>query len=1335
MESLVHKNLRKELKRGMELARKLQLHLKASKEARELHRQILSSQGKALSMLNRRTFSMTKPHSIAHSPSAHNGSPHSDGFDLDFQQQEFKVKDASMKSETAESKSTIVASEVSKSPSFLCGNVQSKDSDYDFKDRELKVNEVSTKRKTMSSWTELVPSDTDLGLGEPLPDGYNWRKHGQTDIVGARYPRTYYRCAHLLTVGCLATKQVQRVDENPMIFSVTYSGKHTCNLASDVMPPRPPQLLAHTDTACGVDGNDKQDSKSNLQSSVYNLHDQTCISSTELMSELPNFGLNLNVFPEESSESYPVWKDFHGYQVRKNWKLLNRKKDVLLLLSSYPMIMIDKFDSEKWITDVLAIMRDAKSTEKMLFGEEVAEYWDVIMRLHDLSGSLQKLLNVPLMNDIEGVLPGDIVENLYRPADADLRPLLEVEKIIISGKTSKSRGSPSHSEGAAIEAENELQPMPARCKIQIEETELSAKETVPEEIFDSAVDLAVCQILKCISRGDIRCITISGRDKKRVIEAIKHHQNIGSKFGYIIEFTVAEHQIVAKVHGVFHLQKGFCLGKYSDSVEYSDNLCSPGILLLMEDDYNKNMNLDHSTLPFSININKLLDQIHSDSRFIIFTSKIAADMEIRMEDHLLSWKLFFRIVGEGFLSPSIQQIAACMVKECRGNLLAIILMARSLKKVTDDVQLWELAAQRLTMLPPSQIEDIDNVLVNTLTFIWERMNNKTRHCIKLFTRYPEGLAIHRSSVIQRWIWDSLVDTYDEGTHILQSLVDAFLLNIVELNCVQLRREIYDVLVKLLIPQMHPLYLMQGGLRLIKPPKEEEWDAKEIHLMDNKLYDLPESPKCPSLFALYLQKNLDLMAVPSCFFTHMPLLQILDLSHTSIKSLPESLSSLVKLRELLLKGCELFIQLPSHVGKLKNLEKLDLDETQIIDLPIEIGHLSKLKILRVSFYGYVNCSKTWSQRDTIIHPGIISGLSELIELSIDVDPDDERWNATVKAVIEEACNLKTLRQLNLYLPSIEILWKRRTGSTSLLRYPLPRFRFTVGNHKQQVISRVPEEVEAHFNNGDKCLKFINGKDIPNEMRTALNHSTAFFLEGHATAKSLSDFGIKNTRRLKFCLLTECNEVQTIIDCAEFSEEQTNALGNLQDLNIYYMKNLESIWKGPVHKNCLARLKFLALHKCPRLSTIFSPDLVANLANLEELIVEHCPQLTSLVSLIGHASSNSAPQPNCFLPSLKRISLLYVPNLVSISSGLRIAPELEKIGFYNCPKLKSLSTMEMSSDHLKGIKGESRWWEALEWKNSEWGNRLDYLHSIFSPLLKERDVKAQLVEEGIMHHAST
>ncbi|XP_017970773.1 PREDICTED: uncharacterized protein LOC18607098 isoform X3 [Theobroma cacao] len=1278
--------------------------------------------------------------------------------DYNLEKQKLTVSDASKKSAAGESQPTEVEFKKPKSSHSLGESLPSKDSDYNFKEQELKINEGSGKRNARRSWTVLVHSD--MVLGELPSDGCNWRKYGQKDILNARFPREYYRCAHRHTQGCFATKEVQREDEDPMFITATYKGMHTCTLAPDLMPPGPPEILAPLDTVLGADGNDKKDSQSNLQSSVHSPDNQTCISSTKLTSELPNLGLNLNVFPEKSFKSYPTWKNFYENEVRKNWKVLNRKKDVLLLLSSYPMIMIDKSDTDKWIIDVLATMRHVKSTEKILFGVGVAKHWPGMTTLQELSGRLQKLLDVPLMNDIEGVLPVDLVENLYRTTEADLRPLLEVEQNIISGKTSKSRGSASNSEGAAMEAEKELQPMPAKCKTLVEDTELPAKGTlnVPEEIFDLAIYLAVRQILKCINRGYIWCITISGRDKKRVLGAVKQHQDIVSEFGYIIVFTVSEDQSGANVHGVFQLQKGFWLGGCFDSVdlthEYFDNLCSPGILLLTEDDYDKNMNLDQSTLPLLINLNKLVDHKHSDSRFIIFTSKMATDMEIRMEDHLLSWKLFCRIVGEGLLSPSIQQIAASLVKEYRGNLLAIILTARSLEKVTDDVNLWELAVKRLTMLPPSQIEDIDNVLINALTFIWERMNNKTRHCIKFFTWYPKGQKINRVSLIQHWIQDRLVDTHDEGTNIIQNLVDTSLLNIVELNGVQLRREIYDVLVNPLILQMHPFYLLLGRARLIKPPEEEEWDAKVINLMDNKLSDLPESPRSPSLIALYLQRNLDLMTIPSCFFKHMPLLQILDLSHTSIKSLPESLSSLVNLRELLLKGCELFIRLPSHVGELKNLEKLDLDETQIIDLPAEIGQLSKLKILRVSFYGYMNCSKTRLRQDTIIPPGTISGLSELTELSIDVDPDDERWNATVKDIIEEACNLKTLRQLNLYLPNIEILWKRRTGSASLLHYPLPRFRFTVGYHKRQVISRVPEEVEAHFNKSNKCLKFVKGNDIPAEMKKVLNHSTAFFLEGHATARSLSDFGIENTRLLKCCLLTECNGVKTIIDLSQggghsqvytrgkgkseslkFPEEQTDALGNLQDLNIYYMKNLESIWKGPVHKHCLASLKFLALHKCPRLSTIFSLDLVANLDNLEELIVEHCPQLTSLVSPTGHVSSNSTPQPNCFFPSLKRISLLYVPNLVSISSGLWIAPELEKVGFYNCPKLKSLSAMEMSSDHLTRIKGESHWWEALEWKNSEWGNPLDYLQSIFSPLIKERDVKAQLAEEGIMHHAST
>lgn len=60
--------------------------------------------------------------------------------------------------------------------------------------------------------------------------------------------RGYYRCTLRHVQGCLATKQVQRSDEDPTIFEVTYRGRHTCNQsggasASNAHPPSPPPPL------------------------------------------------------------------------------------------------------------------------------------------------------------------------------------------------------------------------------------------------------------------------------------------------------------------------------------------------------------------------------------------------------------------------------------------------------------------------------------------------------------------------------------------------------------------------------------------------------------------------------------------------------------------------------------------------------------------------------------------------------------------------------------------------------------------------------------------------------------------------------------------------------------------------------------------------------------------------------------------------------------------------------------------------------------------------------------------------------------------------------------
>ncbi|CAO2149440.1 unnamed protein product [Urochloa humidicola] len=71
----------------------------------------------------------------------------------------------------------------------------------------------------------------------PADDGYSWRKYGQKDILGAKYPRAYFRCTHRNSQGCTATKQVQRCDEDPTVFDVIYYGTHTCIQSAVAMQP------------------------------------------------------------------------------------------------------------------------------------------------------------------------------------------------------------------------------------------------------------------------------------------------------------------------------------------------------------------------------------------------------------------------------------------------------------------------------------------------------------------------------------------------------------------------------------------------------------------------------------------------------------------------------------------------------------------------------------------------------------------------------------------------------------------------------------------------------------------------------------------------------------------------------------------------------------------------------------------------------------------------------------------------------------------------------------------------------------------------------------------
>ncbi|KAM0900250.1 hypothetical protein ACQ4PT_020761 [Festuca glaucescens] len=103
---------------------------------------------------------------------------------------------------------------------------------------------ANKKRKMMEKGNlRLRVSSAGGGADAPEDDGYSWRKYGQKEILGSQNRRAYYRCTHQKTQGCAATKQVQRADEDPTLFDVTYHGTHTCGhktaAAASVEPATP----------------------------------------------------------------------------------------------------------------------------------------------------------------------------------------------------------------------------------------------------------------------------------------------------------------------------------------------------------------------------------------------------------------------------------------------------------------------------------------------------------------------------------------------------------------------------------------------------------------------------------------------------------------------------------------------------------------------------------------------------------------------------------------------------------------------------------------------------------------------------------------------------------------------------------------------------------------------------------------------------------------------------------------------------------------------------------------------------------------------------------------
>uniref|UniRef100_A0A803MK58 Disease resistance protein At4g27190-like leucine-rich repeats domain-containing protein n=1 Tax=Chenopodium quinoa TaxID=63459 RepID=A0A803MK58_CHEQI len=178
-----------------------------------------------------------------------------------------------------------------------------------------------------------------------------------------------------------------------------------------------------------------------------------------------------------------------------------------------------------------------------------------------------------------------------------------------------------------------------------------------------------------------------------------------------------------------------------------------------------------------------------------------------------------------------------------------------------------------------------------------------------------------------------------------------------------------------------------------------------------------------------------------------------------------------------------------------------------------------------------------------------------------------------------------------------------------------------------------------------------------------------------------------------------------------------LQSLKELNLSELASFKVITvDGKPPSGALNDLKKLTMEYCSKIEALFTPSILNQLRNLEVLEVQVCEALKEIVSLsnsledagnVGNQNDTSTSM--IYLPKLRILQLIYLPNLVTICLKRLLGYDhIEDITIIQCPLLEKLPlSLPLLDDgqpydaplSLRKIVVEKEWWEILEWDNPD------------------------------------
>ena len=300
--------------------------------------------------------------------------------------------------------------------------------------------------------------------------------------------------------------------------------------------------------------------------------------------------------------------------------------------------------------------------------------------------------------------------------------------------------------------------------------------------------------------------------------------------------------------------------------------------------------------------------------------------------------LFQMKVGEETLKshPEILKLAKVVAEECEGLPLALITIGRAMRSRKTPGE-WEHAISELRNYP-SEFSGIGDQVFPVLRFSYDSLPcERDRKCFLYCSILREGYNIRKDELIYIWIGEGLLDerrniheAYNLGEHVVGTLKLACLLESDESEeFVRMHDIIRDM----------ALWIANTGGRERNKILVQHVSSTEAHKFkipdetervsvwgdyDNIESFIGSEPHCPNLLSLFV-KDTKLITFSNGFFQYMQALKVLDLS-----------------------GNRRLTKLPESIGKLINLQYLNLSETGIVELPLELEKLKKLKSLLLNY---------------------------------------------------------------------------------------------------------------------------------------------------------------------------------------------------------------------------------------------------------------------------------------------------------------------------------------------------------------------------------------------------